>query len=53
MKKPKKLHACPQRIDLLEREIDNLVYVLYGLSSSEIDLIENKTVGFAEPSEDD
>lgn len=43
----------PERIDLLEREIDKLVYELYELSPSEIDLIENKRVGFAEPSEDD
>jgi hypothetical protein len=48
-----KLVKYPERIGSLESEIDKLVYELYELSPSEIDLIENKSVGFASPSEDD
>jgi type I restriction-modification system DNA methylase subunit len=41
------------RLDLLERELDKLVYGLYELSSTEIDLIENKAIGFTEPLEEE
>lgn len=43
------LSLNPEKIDLLEKEMDKLVYKLYELSPNEIDLIEHKTVGFTEP----
>ena len=37
-------NICQQRIDLLDKQIDALVYELYGLTDEEIKLIEGEGI---------
>jgi Alw26I/Eco31I/Esp3I family type II restriction m6 adenine DNA methyltransferase len=47
------VETYPEKINSLQGKIDHLVHELYELSSEEIDLVENKTVGFSSPAADE
>jgi Alw26I/Eco31I/Esp3I family type II restriction m6 adenine DNA methyltransferase len=47
------VETYPEKIKSLQADMDHLVHKLYELSPEEIDLVENKTVGFSAPASDE